>query len=85
MSAPSFRDRFTVVFAPDRAGLYNRLHEIRDHYSDGCADEPQASLGGLTPLQAAKKPHMDRVAKMGVVGRSNNVPETLTPASDVAT
>jgi 2,3-bisphosphoglycerate-independent phosphoglycerate mutase len=52
---------------------------------DGCADEPQASLGGLTPLQAAKKPHMDRIAKMGVVGRSNNVPETLTPASDVAT
>jgi 2,3-bisphosphoglycerate-independent phosphoglycerate mutase len=52
---------------------------------DGCADEPQASLGGLTPLQAAKKPHMDRIARMGVVGRSNNVPETLTPASDVAT
>ena len=28
---------------------------------DGCADEPQESLGGLTPLQAAHKPHMDRV------------------------
>src|SRR5262245_4194911 len=52
---------------------------------DGCADEQQASLGGLTPLHAAKIPHMDRVAKLGVVGRSNNVPETLTPASDVAT
>lgn len=52
---------------------------------DGCADEPQQSLRGLTPLQAAKKPHMDRIAKIGVVGRSNNVPESLTPASDVAT
>src|SRR5262245_5498367 len=52
---------------------------------DGCADEPQDSLGGKTPLQAAQKPNMDRIARMGVVGRSNNVPESLTPASDVAT
>src|SRR5213596_1378082 len=52
---------------------------------DGCADEPQESLGGRTPLQAARKPHMDRVAQTGVVGRANNVPASLTPASDVAT
>src|SRR5438874_6575810 len=52
---------------------------------DGCADEPQAALGGKTPLQAARKPHMDSIARTGVVGRTNNVPATLTPASDVAT
>src|SRR5215471_17883679 len=52
---------------------------------DGCADEPQESLGGKTPLQAAHKPNMDRIARGGVVGRSNNVPASLTPASDVAT
>src|SRR6516165_9490406 len=52
---------------------------------DGCADEPQASLGGKTPLQAARTPNMDRIAITGVVGRSNNVPASLTPASDVAT
>lgn len=52
---------------------------------DGCADEPVDALGGLTPLQAAKLPNMDRVAKLGLVGLSNNVPPTLTPASDVAT
>lgn len=52
---------------------------------DGGADEPQDSLGGRTPLQAAELPNMDRVAQMGVVGLSNNVPEALTPASDVAT
>src|SRR6478735_2018400 len=52
---------------------------------DGCADEPVAELGNLTPLQAAKLPNMDRVAQSGVVGRSNNVPPSLTPASDVAT
>jgi 2,3-bisphosphoglycerate-independent phosphoglycerate mutase len=52
---------------------------------DGCADEPVAELGNRTPLQAAKLPNMDRVARGGVVGLSNNVPPTLTPASDVAT
>src|SRR5436853_2181557 len=52
---------------------------------DGCADEPQAALGGKTPLQAARKPHMDSIARTGVVGRTNNVPASLTPASDVAT
>src|SRR2546423_7552511 len=52
---------------------------------DGCADEPQPSLGGKTPLQAARKPNMDRIAQTGIVGRSNNVPASLTPASDVAT
>lgn len=52
---------------------------------DGCADEPQAALGGRTPLQAARTPHMDRLALLGIVGRSNNVPADLTPASDVAT
>jgi 2,3-bisphosphoglycerate-independent phosphoglycerate mutase len=52
---------------------------------DGCADEAQESLGGKTPLQSAQKPHMDRIAQIGLVGRSNNVPYPLTPASDVAT
>jgi 2,3-bisphosphoglycerate-independent phosphoglycerate mutase len=52
---------------------------------DGCADEPVASLGGRTPLQAADVPNMDRIARTGIVGQSNNVPNTLTPASDVAT
>src|SRR6202166_4989757 len=52
---------------------------------DGCADEPQASLGGKTPLQAARTPNMDRIAQMGLVGLTDNVPPSLTPASDVAT
>jgi 2,3-bisphosphoglycerate-independent phosphoglycerate mutase len=52
---------------------------------DGCADEPQDSLGGRTPLQAAHKPNMDRLAREGIVGLTDNVPASLTPASDVAT
>ncbi len=52
---------------------------------DGAADEPQATLGGKTPLQAAKTPEMDRIAYDGIVGRSRNVPDRFLPASDVAT
>lgn len=51
---------------------------------DGCADEPQDSLGGRTPLQAANVPNMDAVAAAGVVGRANHVPASLPPGSDVA-
>jgi 2,3-bisphosphoglycerate-independent phosphoglycerate mutase len=51
---------------------------------DGCADEPQASLGGRTPLQAARAPSMDAIAAAGVVGRANHVPDSLPAGSDVA-
>lgn len=51
---------------------------------DGCADEPQESLGGKTPLEAANVPNMDAVAKAGVVGRADNVPAHLPAGSDVA-
>ena len=31
---------------------------------DGCADEPQVSLGGLSPLGAANVPNMDEIAEV---------------------
>lgn len=52
---------------------------------DGCADEPQPSLGKLTPLQAAMVPHMDEVAKAGIVGRADHVPASMPSGSDVGT
>lgn len=52
---------------------------------DGCADDPCPALGNRTPLQAAQLPNLDRLAQMGTVGLTNNVPDSLTPASDVAT
>ncbi len=52
---------------------------------DGATDEACAALGGRTPLQAAKIPHMDEVARNGLLGRSRNVPDRFIPASDVAT
>jgi 2,3-bisphosphoglycerate-independent phosphoglycerate mutase len=51
---------------------------------DGCADEPIAELGNRTPLQAADLPAMDEIARLGVVGRSNNTPLHLPAGSDVA-
>jgi 2,3-bisphosphoglycerate-independent phosphoglycerate mutase len=51
---------------------------------DGCADEPQDSLGGKTPLEAAHIPAMDAIAAAGVVGRANHTPESLPAGSDVA-
>lgn len=36
-------------------------------------------------MQAARLPNMDRIARTGVCGLTNNVPASLTPASDVAT
>jgi len=52
---------------------------------DGAADEPFAGLGDRTPLQAARLPEMDQIAREGQVGRSRNVPDRFLPASDVAT
>lgn len=52
---------------------------------DGAADEPQAALGGLTPLQAAKKPHADGVARDGICGLARTIPNEMEPGSDVAT
>ena len=52
---------------------------------DGVADEPQDSLGGKTPLQAARIPHMDEVARTGVVGRADHVPASMPSGSDVGT
>ena len=51
---------------------------------DGAADEPQDSLGGRTPLEAARTPAMDALAARGQVGRADHVPPSLPPGSEVA-
>ncbi len=51
---------------------------------DGAADTPVAELGGKTPLEAAKKPNIDKLASMGEVGMVTTVPDNLPPGSDVA-
>ncbi len=51
---------------------------------DGMADEPVAALDGRTPLQAARTPGMDRIAREGVNGTLLTLPEGYPTSSDVA-
>ena len=51
---------------------------------DGMADLPIEALQNKTPLQAAKKPNMDRLAKRGRSGLAQTVPDGFPPGSDVA-
>jgi 2,3-bisphosphoglycerate-independent phosphoglycerate mutase len=48
------------------------------------ADRPLESLGGRTPLQVARTPWMDRMARDGVVGRVRTIPSGFHPGSDIA-
>ncbi len=52
--------------------------------TDGMADEPIDTLGGKTPLQVAKTPNMDELAKCSEVGLVQTVPRGMSPGSDVA-
>lgn len=51
---------------------------------DGMADEPIASLGNKTILQAAEIPTIDFLAKNGKNGRLVTVPEDFHPGSEIA-
>jgi len=51
---------------------------------DGMADYPIEELGMRTPLEAARTPNMDFIAKNGLLGQAKTIPEKMTPASDVA-
>lgn len=52
--------------------------------ADGMADEPQIELKGLTPLQAAHTPNMDRLAQTAFIGQVKTIPDNFPPGSDVA-
>ena len=51
---------------------------------DGMADEPLPSLGGITPLQAARTPNMDWIAANGRCGDMLTLPDGFPTSSDVA-
>lgn len=51
---------------------------------DGMADEPIEALGGKTPLEYAKTPAMDRLAKMSQIGMVHTIPDGMKPGSDTA-
>ncbi|RNC63579.1 cofactor-independent phosphoglycerate mutase [Proteiniphilum sp. X52] len=51
---------------------------------DGMADEPIASLGNKTTIQAAATPYMDLLARKGRNGLLHTVPEGFAPGSEIA-
>jgi 2,3-bisphosphoglycerate-independent phosphoglycerate mutase len=50
---------------------------------DGMADWPLPQLGGKTPLEAAKIPNMDWIARNGTCGLVRTIPKGVKPGSDV--
>ena len=51
---------------------------------DGIADRPWPALGGLTPLQAAATPNLDRFAAAGQTGLLHPLGRGLAPGSELA-
>ncbi|MBN1944790.1 MAG: cofactor-independent phosphoglycerate mutase [Bradymonadales bacterium] len=51
---------------------------------DGMSDWPVEALGGRTPLMVARKPHIDRIARLGRCGLFVTIPEGQPKGSEVA-
>jgi len=51
---------------------------------DGISDRPNPSLGGTTPLAAAKTPVLDRLAAEGICGIMDTIAPGIRPGSDTA-
>ena len=51
---------------------------------DGMADDELPELGGMTPLEYAETPNMDRIAREGASGLLRTIPDCFEPGSDVA-
>ncbi|MGQ9628724.1 MAG: cofactor-independent phosphoglycerate mutase [bacterium] len=51
---------------------------------DGMADYPIPELGGRTPLEVARTPNMDFLARRGTLGRTSTLPTDMPAGSDVA-
>ena len=51
---------------------------------DGMADYPLPELSNQTPLEAAKNPAMESLAKTAEIGLAKTVPDGMKPGSDVA-
>lgn len=48
------------------------------------ADYPLSQLGGKTPLQSARTPNLDFLARKGKLGRVGTIPQGMSPGSDIA-
>lgn len=51
---------------------------------DGMADYPLKELDNRTPLEVARTPNMDFIARFGKLGRVKTIPDKMSAGSDVA-
>lgn len=51
---------------------------------DGMADYPIKEIDGKTPLEYAKTPVMDQLAKVSEIGLVHTIPDGMSPGSDTA-
>ena len=51
---------------------------------DGMADEKLSALENMTPMEKARKPMIDSIAKRSFIGTVSNVPDGMVPESDTA-
>ncbi len=49
---------------------------------DGVGDRPVPELGGHTPLEIARKPHMDMIAELGATGLMDLIEPGVRPGTD---
>lgn len=52
---------------------------------DGMGDEPIADLGGKTPLEVARTPHLDRIASRGILGLTRTIPRGVPADGEAGT
>ncbi|MEM3725653.1 MAG: 2,3-bisphosphoglycerate-independent phosphoglycerate mutase [Candidatus Bathyarchaeia archaeon] len=52
---------------------------------DGMADRPLKELNGKTPLEAARKPSLNKIARTGICGIIDPIAPGIPPGSDTAT
>ncbi|MFH1586385.1 MAG: 2,3-bisphosphoglycerate-independent phosphoglycerate mutase [Candidatus Diapherotrites archaeon] len=51
---------------------------------DGLGDRPVKEFGGLTPLEKAKTPNLNKLAKNGITGLMDTIGRGVRPGSDTA-
>jgi len=59
-------------------------HKILFLVIDGLSDRPCAELGNLTPLEAAHRPVLNRLASGGICGIMDTIAAGIRPGSDTA-
>lgn len=59
-------------------------HKVLFVVLDGVSDRPCDALNGLTPLEAAKTPVLDRIAAEGICGIMDSVAPGIRPGSDTS-